>query len=46
VATFDTGRRGKQALLLLLVLALLVLGLLAFAGVSLIRAVVVGGTRG
>jgi hypothetical protein len=34
--SFDTGRRGKQALLLLLllVLALLVLGLLVFAGVS------------
>lgn len=46
VGTFDTGRRGKQAALLLVLLVLLVLGLLASVGVYLIRAIVLGGAKG
>lgn len=46
VGTFDTGRRGRQAALLLVLVVLLVLGLLASVGVYLIRAVVLGGAKG
>jgi hypothetical protein len=46
VGTFDTGRRGKQAALLLVLLVLLVVGLLALVGVYLIRAIVLGGVKG
>lgn len=46
MGTFDTGRRGKQAALLLVLLVLVVVGLLASVGVYLIRAIVLGGAKG
>lgn len=46
VATFNTGKRGTQAILLLILLVLLLVGLLICAGLALIRGVVLGGSKG
>lgn len=46
MGSFDTGRRGKQALLLLILVVLLLVGLLTGAGLLLIRGVVLGGSKG